>query len=59
MTNKSLLPCEPRLPKNVSVEERAVHAKVRTRVELLRYRDDKRGGLARLFDRFPINLLPR
>jgi hypothetical protein len=55
--NKSLLPVEPKLPENLSTDERSVHARIRTRVETLRYRD-QRGALARLFDRFPINLLP-
>jgi hypothetical protein len=57
--NKSLLSVEhSKLPKNISVDERAVHARIQTRVESLRYRD-RRGALARLFDRFQINILPR
>ena len=54
--DKSLLPVEPKLPKNLSIDERAVHARIRTRATSLRYRE--RGGLARLFHRSAINILP-
>ncbi len=55
--NKSLLPTGGgRLPENISVDERAVHARIRTHVESLQYRDRRRGGLARLFERFAVNI---
>jgi hypothetical protein len=57
--NKSLIPLPTKVPESLSIPEREVHARVRTHLELLQYRENRRGGLARLFDRIAIDILPR
>jgi hypothetical protein len=57
--NKSLIASAGKVPETLSLPERELHARVRTALESLQYRDRRRGGLARLFDRFPISIVPK
>jgi hypothetical protein len=51
--NKSLISLTgSRIPEKLSLPQRAVHARVRTHLGLLQYRDNQRGALARLLKKF-------